>query len=64
MPAWARQYTQPVKAIQSISMPVVNIGPYGKDAHKLSEQVCMSYSFDAMPMILEKTIKNLLMSQE
>jgi len=28
-------------------MPVVNIGPYGKDAHKLSERVYMSYSFDA-----------------
>lgn len=63
MPAWNRQYILPVKAIQSISMPVVNIGPYGKDAHKLSERICTSYSFDAMPMILQKTIENLLMSQ-
>lgn len=63
MPAWKRQYTLPVAAIQAISMPVVNIGPYGKDAHKLSERVCISYSFDAMPLILKKTIENLLMNQ-
>lgn len=64
MPAWNRQYTLPVEAIRSISMPVVNIGPFGKDAHKLSERVCAAYSFDAMPKILQKTIENLLMSQE
>ena len=60
MPAWQRQYTLPVKAIQAISMPVVNIGPYGKDAHKLSERVSTEYSFDAMPLILQKTIEKLL----
>lgn len=60
MPAWQRTYHLPVQAIQSISMPVVNIGPYGKDAHKLSERVCLSYSFDAMPLILRRTMEILL----
>ena len=60
MPAWGRQYTLPVESIQAISMPAVNIGPYGKDAHKLSERLCQSYSFDAMPEILYKTIESLL----
>ena len=60
MPAWQRTYHLPVQAIQSISMPVVNIGPYGKDAHKLSERVCISYSFDAMPLILRRTMEILL----
>lgn len=41
-------------------MPVVNIGPFGKDAHKLSERVSKEYSFDAMPFILEKTLRDLL----
>lgn len=61
MPAWGRRYTLPVKAIQAVSMPVVNIGPYGRDAHKLSERVSTRYSFDAMPLILKKTIENLLL---
>lgn len=60
MPAWPYQYTLPVKSIQSISMPVVNIGPFGKDAHKLSERLCTAYSFDAMPRILYQTFVNLL----
>ncbi|WP_422444446.1 M20/M25/M40 family metallo-hydrolase [Thermoanaerobacterium sp. DL9XJH110] len=60
MPAWSRKYSLPVKAIKKISMPVVNIGPYGKDAHKMTERISSSYSFDAMPFILEKTILNLL----
>ena len=60
MPAWQLTYHLPVQAIQSISMPVVNIGPYGKDAHKLSERVCLNYSFDAMPLILRRTMEILL----
>ena len=60
MPAWPHQYNLPVKSIQSISMPVVNIGPFGKDAHKLSERLCTAYSFDAMPQILYQTFVNLL----
>ncbi|HWR42741.1 M20/M25/M40 family metallo-hydrolase [Sporomusa sp.] len=60
MPAWPHKYSLPVRAIQNISMPVVNIGPFGKDAHKLSERLCTAYSFDAMPQILYKTMQNLL----
>lgn len=60
MPAWQLTYHLPVQEIQSISMPVVNIGPYGKDAHKLSERVCTAYSFDAMPLILQRTMEILL----
>ena len=63
MPAWSWQYTLPVEDIATISMPVVNIGPYGKDAHKLSERVCKAYSFDAMPLILKATIENLLIKR-
>lgn len=60
MPAWRRRYTLPVDEIESVSMPVVNIGPYGKDAHKISERVCKDYSLDAMPFILRRTLENLL----
>lgn len=60
MPAWPEQYSLPVKSIQNVSMPVVNIGPFGKDAHKLSERLCTAYSLDAMPQILYKTFVYLL----
>jgi arginine utilization protein RocB len=60
MPAWGRSYTLPIESIQKISMPVVNIGPYGKDAHKLSERLCRRYSLDAMPWILRRTVEFIL----
>ncbi|HHW01610.1 MAG TPA: M20/M25/M40 family metallo-hydrolase [Thermoanaerobacterales bacterium] len=60
MPAWPKKYSLPVEAIQQINMPVLNIGPYGRDAHKLTERLSQSYSFDTMPFILEKTIERLL----
>jgi arginine utilization protein RocB len=64
MPAWGKKYQLPVEAIQSINMPVVNIGPFGKDAHKLSERLSIPYSLDAMPLILKNTIENLLIFWE
>lgn len=60
MPAWPSRYKLPVEAIQAINMPVANIGPFGKDAHKLSERLFKPYSFETMPVVLQKTIENLL----
>ncbi|WP_371379150.1 M20/M25/M40 family metallo-hydrolase [Sporomusa aerivorans] len=60
MPAWSRSYSLPLQAIQNLNMPVVNIGPYGKDAHKLSERLSCRYSLDAMPFILARTLTELL----
>ena len=64
MPAWKLTYRLPIREIQEISMPVVNIGPYGKDAHKLSERVSVPYSFDAMPLILQQTLEKLIVQPD
>ena len=60
MPAWPEKYSLPVESIKALSMPVVNIGPFGKDAHKLTERVHIPYSFNIMPEILFKTVEQLL----
>jgi len=59
MPAWGRKYELPLDAIAAISAPVVNIGPYGKDAHKMTERICRKYSHDAMPFILREVVLRL-----
>lgn len=59
MPAWGRRYYLPLRAISRLSVPVANIGPYGKDAHKLTERVCRRYSFDTMPRLLWEAVMNL-----
>lgn len=59
MPAWGRRYNLPLDAISRIAAPVVNIGPYGKDAHKPTERLCRRYSLDAMPALLKGVVLNL-----
>ncbi len=59
MPAWGRCYSLPLEAISRIAAPVVNIGPYGKDAHKPTERLCRRYSLDAMPALLKGVVLNL-----
>lgn len=56
MPAWGKRYDLPLDAISRIAAPVVNIGPYGKDAHKPTERLCRKYSLDAMPELLRLVV--------
>lgn len=59
MPAWPEAYELPLDAISCLSMPVANIGPFGKDAHKPTERLSRAYSLDAMPLILARTVESL-----
>lgn len=60
MPGWNEIYSLPVESIRKLNVPVVNIGPWGKDAHKFTERVNIPYSFEVMPEILENTVELLL----
>ncbi|MBL8100220.1 MAG: M20/M25/M40 family metallo-hydrolase [Anaerolineales bacterium] len=46
--------------IQALNCPVINIGPFGRDAHGLYERVYMPYSFETVPQIIFQTIKRAL----
>lgn len=46
--------------IRALGCPVVNIGPFGSDAHGLYERVYMPYSFETVPQIIFDTIKMVL----
>ena len=59
MPAWPEAYELPLDAISALSMPVANIGPFGKDAHKPTERLSRAYSLDAMPLMVLRTIEEL-----
>lgn len=43
--------------IQALNCAVINIGPFGRDAHGLYERVYMPYSFETVPQIIFETIK-------
>jgi arginine utilization protein RocB len=45
-----------LREIQALDCPVINIGPFGRDAHGLYERVYMPYSFETVPLIIFQTI--------
>lgn len=53
MPFFEKGYSLPMSAILDISMPSINIGPWGKDFHKMTERVSKEDLFMRTPKILK-----------
>lgn len=60
MPGFGVKYNLPIEDLQELNLPVVNIGPFGKDAHKFTERLEKDYSFNVAPKVVYDTIINLL----
>ncbi|MGG1689203.1 M20/M25/M40 family metallo-hydrolase [Heyndrickxia ginsengihumi] len=46
--------------IRALNVPVINIGPYGVDAHKKFERMEMTFSLEIVPNLTNYVIQNLL----
>lgn len=60
MPLFGKLYDIPVDSIEKISMPCINIGPWGKDFHKLTERVNSEDLFVRTPKIIDHAISIVL----
>ena len=60
MPLFGSLYTIPIEEIESLSIPSLNIGPWGKDLHKLTERVFKEDLFYKSPRLLNHAISILL----
>lgn len=60
MPGFDTKYDLPIEDMQKLNLPVINIGPFGKDAHKFTERLEKDYSFNVAPKLVYETIINLL----
>ena len=60
MPLLGEYYDIPFEEIQEISMAGMNIGPWGKDFHKLTERVYKEDLYARTPRILDAAIAELL----
>lgn len=56
MPSWKTKYFYDVDLVMGINVPVVNIGSFGKDGHKVTERVHMKYTFENVPNMTYRTI--------
>lgn len=63
-PVWGETYSIPFNEMQQLQAPVLNIGPFGKDAHKLTERLHKKSAFVYTPRVLEKIIESMFASSE
>ncbi len=57
--AWGRAYWLPMEALLALDVPIANMGPAGRDAHKWTERLELDYSFKVVPPLLLKTIERI-----
>ena len=60
MPGYGTVYSLPMKEMQRLNLPVLDIGSFGKDAHKFTERIEKKYTFEVAPELVYKTVMNLL----
>lgn len=63
-PGWDLLYPLPLDEIRSLSIPSINYGCYGKDAHQWTERVNIPYTFGILPILLQDTIAFYLKGEE
>lgn len=59
-PGWGTKHYVEYSDIRKLNVPVINIGPYGVDAHKKLERMEITYSLDIVPNITNLVIQGLL----
>ena len=56
MPGWGVAYDLPIEQLLSLDVPVANMGPAGRDAHKDTERLELRYSLEVAPKLLVAAI--------
>lgn len=56
MPMWNRGYHLPLSALAKFNVPVLNVGPIGRDAHQWTERLNVPFAFEVVKEWLEYTI--------
>lgn len=59
IPVWKDSYTIPFRDMQKLDAPVLNIGPFGKDAHKWTERLHRKNAFEEIPHLLQEMVQML-----
>ncbi|TYR79768.1 M20/M25/M40 family metallo-hydrolase [Priestia megaterium] len=57
MPLWGRGYELPLRELSILQVPVLNLGPVGRDAHQWTERLEVHYSFKELPTLIHKAIE-------
>jgi arginine utilization protein RocB len=58
-PVWGGTYSIPFSGMLELQAPVLNVGPFGKDAHQYTERLHIESAFVQTPYMLESLMKSL-----
>jgi len=64
MPLWNQGYTVPLQEMEKFEVPVLNLGPIGRDAHQWSERLHVDYAFDTLKTMLNYCIHTILRDEK
>jgi len=59
-PAWGARSAFDYSCARELDVPVINVGPWGRDYHQRLERVYMPYSFGVMPELVWRITGDLL----
>jgi arginine utilization protein RocB len=59
-PAWGTRLRFDYSSARELDVPVINVGPWGRDYHQRLERVYMPYSFGVMPELVWRIASDLL----
>ena len=57
MPSLGREYRLPTEAAEALDLDVVNLGPWGRDAHGLFERVHAPWAFERLPRLIAELVR-------
>lgn len=57
LPGWGSLYRFPEESLVKLDIPILNLGPFGKDAHKNTERIHLPYSLEVYPELLKETVR-------
>jgi arginine utilization protein RocB len=60
-PVWGDTYSIPFAGMRELNAPVLNVGPFGKDAHKKTERLHIQSAFVELPKLLENMVQSVLL---
>ncbi|GIM45610.1 hypothetical protein DNHGIG_11590 [Collibacillus ludicampi] len=60
MPLWEKGYSLPVAELEALNVPVVHLGPVGRDAHKWTERLDIDFAFETLLDMMPVAIRLLL----
>lgn len=61
-PAWGTRIRYDYGVLQTLDLPTINIGPWGRDYHQRTERVYTPYAFAEVPELIWRIVADLLVN--